>query len=127
MVKYPKMREELLETLRTLADREYQNKVWLERDYSLGIEYDSFDEVVHFLYDDTVLAENPNAAIGLIIKNEKEVCLIQAVCRAIDKVFEALGLDKSDQEYINSDEWETVVSAASCALDVMENQKVLLS
>lgn len=126
MVKYPKMREELLETLRTLADREYQHKVWLEIDYPPGIEYDSFDEVVHFLYDDTVLAENPNAAIGLIIENEKEVCLIQAVCSAIDELFEVLGLDKSDREYINSDEWETVVSAASCALDVMENQRVMI-
>ena len=69
MVKYPKMREELLETLRSLADREYQHKVWLERDYPPEIKYDCFDEVVHFLYDDTVLAENPDAAIGVIIED----------------------------------------------------------
>lgn len=120
MVKYPKMREELLETLRSLADREYQHKVWLEGDYPPEIECDSFDEVVHFLYDDTVLAENPDAAIGVIIENEKEARLISAVCQAIDFVFEALGTGVSDEEYIKSAEWTMVVEAALKALQVME-------
>lgn len=120
MVKYPKMREELLETLRSLADREYQHKVWLEGDYPQEIECDSFDEVVHFLYDDTVLAENPDAAIGVIIEDEKEARLISAVCQAIDLVFEALGTGVSDEEYITSSEWTMVVEAALKALQVME-------
>ncbi|NQE36888.1 SCO4402 family protein [Microcoleus asticus] len=122
MVKYPKMREELLETLRSLADREYQHKAWLESDYPPGIECDSFDEAVHFLYDDTVLAENPNAAIGVIIEDEKEARLISAVCQAIDLVFEALGTGVSDEEYIKSSEWTSVVEAASRALQWMEIQ-----
>ena len=120
MVKYPKMREELLETLRSLADREYQHKVWIENDYPPGIECDSFDEAVHFLYDDTVLAENPDAAIGVILENEKEARLISAVCQAIDLVFEALGTGVSDEEYIKSAEWTAVVEAAFRALQVME-------
>ena len=120
MVKYPKMREELLETLRRLADREYQHKVWIENDYPPGIEYDSFDEAVHFLYDDTVLAENPDAAIGVIIEDEKEARLMSAVCQAIDLVFEALGTGVSDEEYIKSAEWTGVVEAALKALQLME-------
>ena len=120
MVKYPKMREELLETLRSLADREYQHKVWLEGDYPPEIECDSFDEVVHFIYDDTVLAENPDAAIGVIIEDKKEARLISAVCQAIDLVFEALGTGVSDEEYIKSTEWTAVVEAAFRALQVME-------
>ncbi|MEG4166820.1 MULTISPECIES: SCO4402 family protein [unclassified Microcoleus] len=120
MVKYPKMREELLETLRSLADREYQHKVWLKNDYPAGIECDSFDEAVHFLYDDTVLAENPDAAIGVIIEDEKEARLISAVCQAIDLVFEALGTGVPDEEYIKSSEWTSVVEAASRALQAMK-------
>ena len=122
MVKYPKMREELLETLRSLADREYQHKAWVENDYPPGIQCDSFDEAVHFLYDDTVLAENPDAAIGVIIENEKEARLISAVCQAIDLVFEALGTGVSDEEYIKSSEWTGVVEAALIALQAMEIQ-----
>lgn len=122
MVKYPKMREELLETLRSLADRDYQHKVWLENDYPPGIECDSFDDAVHFLYDDTVLAENPDLAIGVIIEDEKEARLMSAVCQAIDLVFEALGTGVSDEEYIKSSEWTRVVEAASKALQAMEIQ-----
>ncbi len=122
MVKYPKMREELLETLRSLADRDYQHKVWLERDYPPGIKYDCFDEVVHFLYDDTVLAENPDAAIGVIIEDEKEARLMEAVCQAIDLVFEVLGTEVSDEEYITSSEWTRVVEAALRALQGMGNK-----
>lgn len=122
MVQYPKMREELLETLRSLSDREYQHKAWLESDYPPGIEYDSFDEAVHFLYDDTVLAENPDAAIGVIIENEKEARSIAAVCQAIDLVFEVLGTESSDEDYINSSEWTSVVEAASKALQAMETK-----
>ena len=120
MVKYPKMREELLETLRSLADRDYQEQVWVKRDYPLGIKYDCFDEAVHFLFDDTVLAENPDAAIGVIIDNEKEARLISAVCQAIDLVLEVLGTEASDEEYIKSSEWTMVVEAALKALQVME-------
>ncbi|WP_445245513.1 SCO4402 family protein [Microcoleus sp. OTE_8_concoct_300] len=122
MVKYPKMREELLEILRSLADREYQHKAWLESDYPPGIESDSFDEAVHFIYDDTVLAENPNAAIGVIIEDEKEARLMSAVCQAIDLVFEALGTGVSDEEYIKSSEWTSVVEAALRALQGMESK-----
>lgn len=122
MVQYPKMREELLETLRSLSDREYQHKAWLESDYPPAIEYDSFDEAVHFLYDDTVLAENPDAAIGVIIENEKEARLMSAVCQAIDLVLEVLGTEASDEDYINSSGWISVVEAASKALQAMETK-----
>jgi hypothetical protein len=122
MVQYPKMREELLETLRCLVDREYQHQAWLERNYPPGIEYDSFDEAVHFLYDDTLLAENPDAAIGVIIENQKEARSIAAVCQAIDSVFEVLGTEASDGEYLTSSEWKSVVEAASKALQVMESK-----
>ncbi len=67
MVQYPSMRAELLETLRSLADREYQQRAWVDHNYPPGVLYDSFDEAVHFLFDDTILAENPNASIGVIV------------------------------------------------------------
>lgn len=124
MVQYSKMRDDLLETLCSLADREYQQAAWVEQNYPPGILYDSFDEAVHFLYDDTILAENPDAAIGVIIQDEKEARMIEAVCCAINQVFQALGTQASDQEYINSSKWTDVVEAASLALQAMKNQSV---
>ncbi|KYC39213.1 hypothetical protein WA1_31190 [Scytonema hofmannii PCC 7110] len=124
MVQYPKMRGELLETLRSLASREYQQKAWINHNYPAGVLYDSFDEVVHFLFDDTILAENPNAAIGVILENDKEARLIAAVCTAIKQVFEAHGTEMSDEEYINSSKWTNVVEAASMALHLITNEQL---
>lgn len=124
MVQYPSMRAELLETLRSLANREYQRKAWVDHNYPPDVMYDSFDEAVHFLFDDTILAENPNAAIGVILEDEKEARLIAAVCTAIEQVFEALGTEISDKEYINSSEWADVVEAAHDALQVITNEQL---
>jgi len=118
------MRAELLETLRGLADREYQQRAWVDHNYPPGVLYDSFDEAVHFLFDDTILAENPNVAIGVIVEDEKEARLIAAVCTAIKQVFEALGTELSDQEYINSSEWANVVDAAFFALQMITKEQL---
>ncbi|WP_243146775.1 hypothetical protein [Scytonema sp. UIC 10036] len=118
------MREKLLETLRNLASREYQQKAWINHNYPAGVLYDSFDEAVHFLFDDTILAENTNAAIGVILENEKEARLIAAVCTAIEQVFEVHGTEMSDEEYINSSKWANVVEAASLALQVITNEQI---
>ncbi len=124
MVQYPSMRAELLETLRCLADREYQQRAWVDHNYPPGVLDDSFDEAVHFLFDDTILAENSNATIGVIVEDEKEAGLIAAVCRAIEQVFEASGTELSDQEYINSSEWMNVVEAASFALQMITKEQL---
>lgn len=124
MVQYPKMRGELLETLRSLASREYQEKAWINHNYPAGVLYDSFDEAVHFLFDDTILAENPNTAIGVILETEKEARLIAAVCTAIEQLLEAHGTEMSDKEFINSAEWTNVVGTASLALQVITNEQI---
>jgi hypothetical protein len=54
--------------------------------------------------------------------DEKEARLMSAVCQAIDLVFEALGTEVSDEEYIKSSEWTGVVEAALRALQAMEIQ-----
>lgn len=119
-LKYPQIREELLETLRSLADAEYQRSAWVNHEFPPGIEYDEFDYAVHFLYDDAGLAEDPEGAIGLFVKDEQEVQLIKTVVHALERVFNALGTNATDEEYINSPEWAGVLKTASQAWQVMK-------
>ena len=119
--KYPEMRDELLETIRTLSDAEYQRKVWVKHEFPPGVQYDEFDLAVHFLYDQPGLAENPEDAIGLFVKDEYEVQLIKAVIQALEQVFEVLGMNSTDEEYISSPEWAGVLKAASKAWQVMKD------
>lgn len=120
-LKYPEMREELLHAIHSLANAEYQLKVWVNQESQPGIEYDCFDFVVHFIYDDSELAEDPEGAIGLLVKNAQEVQLIKDVVRAINRFFDALGMEATDEEYISRREWPDVLETASQAWHVMKS------
>ncbi len=119
-LKYPEMREELIETLRSLADADYQRETWLDRNFPSGTEHDCFDYAVHFIYDDTRLATDPEGSIGLFLKNQQEVQLIKAVAIALDRVFDTLGMNATDEQYINCPEWSQVLTTASRTLQAMK-------
>ena len=132
-LKSPHMREKLLENLMILADVEYQNQVWFEQEFPPSIDNDCWDDfgvrliyfefAFDFVYDETSLVENPEGAIGIFFKDEREVELIKAVLRAIEGVFVTVGIDATDQEYISCPEWKDVLEAASKALQVMNSDR----
>lgn len=127
MIRFPHLRPELIDTLQTLADPEYQQQAWVEQNVPPGIE-DSFDIAIHFLYDDTHLADNPEATVGLILEKSEEVFLIKGLIKALDQVFETLGLEATDEEYINCPQWEQVLRTAKAALSVInKNQRQSVS
>lgn len=66
-LKFPSMREELVSYLTGLSDSDYQFHAWVERS-SPNLAYDELDYTIHFLYDDTGLAENAYTWIGLVLK-----------------------------------------------------------
>jgi len=137
-LKFPELRERLLENLRDLADAEYQRQVLLiqeklsHQEIPFEIEDEYCDFGVHFIYfelafdfvcDDTSLVEDPKGAIGLFLKNEREAQAIAAVLSAIERVFQATGIEAADKEYINCSEWTKVLETASHALQVMNDDR----
>jgi len=114
-VKFPWMRAELINTLNKLADREHQRRVWVDRKYPNEKYYDDFDMSVHYLYDHTTVALEPLEWIGLVLKNEHEAELVGEVGQALERLFAALGTEKTDKEYIESPLWDDVVEAAKRA------------
>jgi len=113
------MRGELIEYLKGLSDPDYQRECWVKKNFPPGIEYDCFDNAVHFLFDDTRLASDPSSMIGMILEDEHEVRLVYNVCQKIDDVFDRHGLDLTDEQYINCAEWAAVVNAAEQAFAAM--------
>lgn len=81
--------------------------------------YDELDYTVHFLYDDTELASDPASMIGWILLSLDEVNAISNVIKALDVVFNKYGLNLTDKEYIEKDEWANVVEMAKIAKDIM--------
>ncbi|OOW00167.1 MULTISPECIES: SCO4402 family protein [Pseudomonas] len=117
-LKFPSMREELISYLSGLSDLDYQYRAWVERS-SPGLDYDELNYTVHFLYDDTGLAENASDWIGLVLKDEKEARSVANVVSALDVIFDKYGTELSDKEYLEKKEWLWVVSASKDALSIL--------
>lgn len=121
MIKYPKLRAELLGYLQALSDVDYQKNCWIDRQCPSGIKHDELDYAVHFLFDDTPLAKNPESSIGVILVDITEVNLIKDVTKSIENVFNIYGNGLSDEEYINKPEWACVLRSASVALSQLNH------
>ncbi|TKK33436.1 hypothetical protein PspCFBP13528_06940 [Pseudomonas sp. CFBP13528] len=117
-LKFPSMREELISYLSGLSDLDYQYQAWVERS-SPSLDYDEFNYTVHFLYDDTSLAENASDWIGLVLRDEKEARSIENVVSALNVIFDKYGTELSDREYLEKNEWLWVVNASKDALSML--------
>ena len=113
-LQYPTLRSRLLCSLKNLSDKEYQQTVWIKHQQSEG-NVENFDQEIHFLYDDTDLAYDPVATIGIFLYNKFEVDIVIKVIKFLDEMFKIQGLNKTDEEYINCPQWPAVIEAAKSA------------
>ena len=123
-MKFPWMRDELIHTLKALSDRNYQQSAWVKGQFPPGIEYDSFDLAVHFLFDDTCLAEDSEGMIGYCLLNKKEAMLVRCVTDSIDKLLSELGNELTDFEYISSPQWERVLGTSATAYEFIRSNEI---
>lgn len=114
-LKFPEMRYELEGVVEGLADPAYQRRVWVDGLPEDGVVHDEFGYAVHFLFDDTQLAEDAQSMIGWVLRDASEAEAVTALVRAIDVVFDCYGTKLSDAEYIEVPEWRNVVLAAQAA------------
>ena len=119
MVNLPWKRTELLYYLDILASVEKQKRIWIDHIFPEGVVYDCLDFAIHFLFDDTALADDPEVTIGDILVNMDEANAIREVIDAFKVVFAQHGTQKTDQEYLSSVEWHEVVRAAKAAFQIL--------
>jgi len=118
IVEFPWMRMQLIVCIKGLSDKNYQYNEWVLHKGE-SCEYDDFDITVHFLYDDTDVAENADEYIGLIFINKEEADSVKNVVDKIDIIFDKYGLELSDKEYIEKPEWNDVIEAAKKARSIL--------
>jgi hypothetical protein len=119
MIKFPEMRNELIEYLKDLSDLHYQRQCWLNQNCPDGVEYDELDYSVHFLFDDTDLASDARGYIGVILRNQQEAEVVTEVCLQLSDIFKKYGTEMSDAQYLECPEWAMVLSTAKTAFLVM--------
>lgn len=119
---YPEMRGELISHLRSLADPEYQVRVWVRGELAEGIQHDELDYVIHFIYDDTPLASNAASCVGWFLIDQREVAALENLVRKLDALFDEHGLNLTDAEYISKPQWGKVVESAADALAIFDRR-----
>jgi hypothetical protein len=115
-------REVLLDQLRRLADLDYQYNAWVKGKFPPGIEYDDIAEVVHFFFDDTGLADEPESAIGHLLVDENELQAVKRLVSKLDIVIDNYAVEEPSEakSILKSREWKQVVQAAKDSLPIFK-------
>lgn len=119
-VRYPLMRAEVIGAVQSLADPDYQWRVWVRREYPKPGYYDDFAMNIHILFDDTTVLEDPDGAVGDILRSPAEAEALRRLAEALNHVLDTVGRgDEPDQNYLESAHWSAVIEAADAALHVL--------
>lgn len=115
---YPKMRQELVDTMTSLSDREYQQRVWIDKKYPHENFYDDLTTTVNVFHDLITDDEDFSEYVGAFLVNQEEARAVEQVYRALDVVIDALG-DSADDRYLSDPHWADVVNKATLAKSVL--------
>jgi hypothetical protein len=117
-VEFPAMRREVLDALAALADAEYQQRVWVRREYP---RLDFFDDVkarVNALYDDCQVLPAPESRLWTVLLPGDELNRLRALDRVFSPLIDELGA-APDAAYLADPRWADVTKAAGGALAAM--------
>lgn len=116
-MKYPHRHDDIRYYLGYLSDAGYQQRVWVQGERPHPDE--RFDDIIHFFFDDTNLADNVEGCIGWFVRDLREASYIRAVVEAMDVVLNKYGTELTDAEYVAKPEWAQVLATAKAALAVV--------
>lgn len=116
-VKFSAMRQQTMTALAALADREYQQRVWIAREYPREGFYDDLTLNVNTLYD-TVLPD-PRSRLGVVLRDKSEVARLDELDQLLGPLVDDRR-DAPDQQYLSDPRWSEVVAAAASALSAMK-------
>ncbi|MRH88971.1 hypothetical protein GFY24_16215 [Nocardia sp. SYP-A9097] len=110
-VRFPYMRSAVIDAVATLADPQYQQRVWIDNVSPDPAFFDDLDANIHVLYDDCRVLPNPQDMVGEVLIAGDEVTRLRALGAVLDRLIDRLG-NAEDREYLADPEWPAAVQAA---------------
>jgi hypothetical protein len=118
-VRWPEQREDVIEALRALGDRDYQDQHWRS-----GKGLPDLTAAVHWLIDDTFIDQHgARALIPHLFLDHREADLVQMVVDALLPVLDDLGPTAPDNAYLDHPEWINVLNSAGVAYLALSSGK----
>jgi hypothetical protein len=119
MLKYPNIRDELIDYVAILADPQLAYKTWVKQEFTPPTVYDSFTEAIGFFFDYTSIGIKEQA-IGWMLYDEDEWAHIQILMSRMLAVFKKVGGGYApDADYLEVAEWPLVAIAAQNVLRIL--------
>ncbi|WP_143061026.1 SCO4402 family protein [Saccharopolyspora shandongensis] len=120
-IRYPEMRAEVIDAVRSLSDLDYQRRVWIRHEYPQDGFYDDLTTNVNILFDDTCVLPEPEQRVGVVL-HFSEVEAIKALGEVLDPLIGELG-DASDGQYLEHPQWPEVVTRAQRAYQILSRHE----
>ena len=120
-IRYPSLRLELMDSIEALSSKEIQENEWVKGIPDNNGNISLLDYTIHFLFDDTNLATDPNLSLGSFLYDQDEVIAMQKIIQKFDEIFEKYGVKIDTKYLIESPEWSELMTCANDA------KKILLS
>jgi len=117
-LEFPAMRRELVETMTSLSDRDYQQRVWIDKNYPRPNFFDDLTMTVNIFHDLIVNDDDFDQYIGAFLVSSDEATAVERVYRTLDALIDDLA-DSPDSRYLSDPRWTDVVSAAAQAKAVL--------
>jgi len=119
IVQLPSMRESLIWNLFQLSDFDFQHRFWLDR-----FTYDSVDDPIHFIFDDSTVAEEgfDDELMDVIYADATEPKLVMPVVHLLDKLIHRLG-DLDSAAYMSAPEWPEIRAKARAAYEYVRRNR----
>ena len=109
------MRYQTISAPAALSDEEYQQRVWIRREYPRAGYFDDFTLNIHVLYDDCVVIPDPARKWSTAWS---EIVRLHALDQVLGPLLHELG-DASDATYLADPRWPTVRVRAGTAVMAM--------
>ncbi|MEV4111949.1 hypothetical protein [Nonomuraea sp. NPDC049695] len=118
-VHWPERRQDVLEALRALGDRDYQDQHWRS-----GKGLPDLTAAVHWLIDDSFIDQHgARALIPHLFIDQREADLVQMVVDAVLRLLDDLGPTAPDNAYLDHPEWINVLNSAGIAYLALSSGK----
>ena len=121
-VDFPMMRIEAIGAVQSLADRNLQERMWINRTFPHEGYFEDLTLNIHILYDDTQVLPDPSTQLGSVLVSQAEVDALQELDGVLSPIIKRLG-DRPDADYLADAQWLAVVQRAAEALAVLQGNR----
>ena len=116
---FPEARANIEEAIKGFSDTELQQRAWIGRNAKPVGECPSLKDALHWLFDDSGLGDGVLTCIGYMLYDEAEARSLEGLMSQLETLLGKYGYRAPAENYINSQDWPSIVGAATACLQLL--------